>query len=143
MREKTDQKNSNDDADVFTSVEQGFDKVHNSMEQLTPAYTQSLTNLQQEIHATWKNLICSGISIQREYAEKMGLNTSSIDLLTQMIQRMAEETNRSFEMQSNIVQTFLDTSRQNIQRFNENATMYTEWQKKFIDSYMNNTQKDK
>jgi hypothetical protein len=143
MSEKTDQKNkNNDDVDVFTSVEQSFDKVHNSIDRLTPRYTQSLTNLQQEIHATWKNLTCSSISIQRQYAEKIGLNAISADLLTQIIQKMAEETNRSFEMQSNIVQTFLETSRQNIQRFNENAATYAEWQKKFMDSNRDNTEKD-
>ena len=116
---------------------------YTSVERLTPAYTQSLTNLQQEILATWKNLMCSSTFIQRQYAEQMGLNTSSVDLLTQIIQRMAEEISRAFEMQNNIVQTFLETSRQNIKRLNENTTMYTEWQKKFIDFNMNNVQKTK
>ncbi|MDH3490083.1 MAG: hypothetical protein OEL56_06510 [Nitrosopumilus sp.] len=142
MSEKTDQKDSSDDVDVFTSVEQSFDKMHNSVERLTPRYTQSLTNLQQEIHTAWKNLTCSSISVQRQYAEKIGLNTISSDLLTQIIQKMAEETNRSFEIQSNIVQTFLEMSKQNIQIFNENATTFAEWQKKFIDPTMNDTEKD-
>jgi len=87
--------------------------------------------------------MCSSTFIQRQYAEQMGLNTSSVDLLTQIIQRMAEEISRAFEMQNNIVQTFLETSRQNIKRLNENTTMYTEWQKKFIDFNMNNVQKTK
>ena len=143
MNQKTNQKNNNNDVDVFTLVEQSFDKVHNNIERLTPAYTQSLSNFQQEILTTWKNLIGYGISVQRQYAEKIGLDTRSGDLLTHAAPRIAEETSRTFEMQSNFVQTFLETSMQNIQRFNENATMYVEFQKKIIDSYMNFSQRTK
>jgi len=39
MSEKTDQKNSNDDNDVFTSIEQGFDKVHKCGTADTSIYT--------------------------------------------------------------------------------------------------------
>ncbi|MGI9567581.1 MAG: hypothetical protein ACR2LL_11295 [Nitrosopumilus sp.] len=121
MNEKIDQENNrsninnnsnNDDAEVFTPVEQGFEKVHSSIQRLTPAYTQSMSNLQQEILAVWKNLVCSGISTQRQYAEKTRLKTDSADIMTQIMQRMAEETARSFEMQESIIRAFLDSSRQ-------------------------------
>ncbi len=141
MNQESNQKNSN--VDVFTSVEQSFDKIHNNVERLTPVYTQSLTNLQQTVLTTWKNFMCSGISVQRQYAEKIGLDVRSGDLLTEIIQKMTEETSRTFEMQSNFIHTFLETTMQNTQRFNENTTMYAELNKKFIDFYMNFSQKSK
>jgi hypothetical protein len=80
MTQETDQKTSND-VDMFTSIEEGFDKLHYNIERLTPAYTQSLSNFQQEFLNIWKNLMCSGISTQRKYAENIGLDTTSNDLL--------------------------------------------------------------
>ena len=70
MNQETDQK-TNNDVDVFTSVEQSFDEVHYNIERLTPVYAQSLSNLQQEFLTMWKNLMCSGISTQRKYAENI------------------------------------------------------------------------
>ena len=140
MNQETDQK-TNDDVDVFTSVEQSFDKVHNNIERLTPVYAQSLSNFQQEFLTMWKNLMCSGISTQRKYAENIGLDTTSNDFLTQIVQKITKETSNVFEIHSNFTQTFLKTSMQNIKRFNENGNMYAEWNKKLLDSYMNFSRK--
>lgn len=140
MNQETDQK-TNNDVDVFTSVEQSFDEVHYNIERLTPVYAQSLSNLQQEFLTMWKNLMCSGISTQRKYAENIGLDTTSNDLLTQIVQKITKETSEVFELHSNFTQTFLETSIQNIKRFNENGNMYAEWNKKLLDSYMNFSRK--
>jgi len=140
MNQKTDQK-TNNDVDVFTSVEQSFDKVHSNIERLTPVYAQSLSNFQQEFLTMWKNLMCSGISTQRKYAENIGLDTTSNDFLTQIVQKITQETSEVFELHSNFTQTILETSMQNIKRFNENGNMYAEWNKKLLDSYMNFSRK--
>lgn len=140
MNQETNQK-TNNDVDVFTSVEQSFDEVHYNIERLTPVYAQSLSNFQQEFLTMWKNLMCSGISTQRKYAENIGLDTTSNDLLTQIVQKITKETSEVFELHSNFTQTFLETSIQNIKRFNENGNMYAEWNKKLLDSYMNFSRK--
>ena len=132
---------------MFTSVEQGFEKIHSSVQRLTPAYTQSMSNLQQQALTAWKNFVCSGISIQRQYAEKAGMKTETVEVTSQIIQRMAEEAARSFEVQGTMVRAFLDASEQNLKKFNDHTTMYTEWQKRFADYYLhnwnNNLQKNK
>ena len=140
MNQKTDQK-TNKDVDVFTSVEQSFDEVHYNIERLSPVYAQSLSNFQQEFLTMWKNLMCSGISTQRKYAENIGLDTTSNDFLTQIVQKITKETSEVFELHSNFTQTILETSMQNIKRFNENGNMYAEWNKKLLDSYMNFSRK--
>ncbi len=76
--------------------------------------------------------------MQRQYADKAGLKTESVDVISQIIQKMAEESARSFEIQSIMVRTFLDASEQNLKRFNENITMYVDWQKRFTDYYLHN-----
>ena len=58
--------------DIFVSMTENFDKIHNSIEQSTPVYIQSMSNIQQEFLATWKNMMCSSITLQQGYL-KYGL----------------------------------------------------------------------
>ncbi len=123
-----------DKKDVFVSLVENFDKIHNSIEQSTPVYIQSLSNLQQEYLSTWKNMMCSNITLQKEYAKKIGLSAASMQITTQIIQKMTEEMLKGINIQNKFIQTWLDTLKQNIHRINENSTTYTEVNKKFINS---------
>jgi len=123
-----------DKKDVFVSLVENFDKIHNSIEQSTPVYIQSLSNLQQEYLSTWKNIMCSNITLQKEYAKKIGLSAASMQITTQIIQKMTEEMLKGINIQNKFIQTLLDTLKQNIHRINENSTTYTEVNKKFINS---------
>ncbi len=122
---------------IFESMAYGFDQIHNSIEQLTPRYTQSLSNLQQEYLTTWKNMVCSNITLQREYSKKLGLSTESMEIVTQIIQKMTKEVIKGFKVQSNFIQTWLDTSQQNIHAINKNSTTFSEVNKKCITSLTN------
>ena len=123
-----------DKKDVFVSMAESFDKIHSSIEQSTPVYTQSLSNLQQEYLAAWKNMMCSNITLQQEYAEKIGFSTESTQITTQIIQKMTEGMLKGFKIQSEFIQTWLDTSKHNIHRINENSITFTEVNKKLINS---------
>jgi len=123
-----------DKKDVFVSLVENFDKIHSSIEQSTPVYIQSLSNLQQEYLSTWKNMMCSNITLQKEYAKKIGLSAASMQITTQIIQKMTEEVLKGINIQNKFIQTWLDTSKQNIHRINENSTTYTEVNKNFINS---------
>ncbi len=123
-----------DKKDIFVSMTESFDEIHNSIEQLTPVYTQSLSNLQQEYLTVWKNMMCSNITLQKEYVKKIGLNTESKEITTQIIQKVTDEMLKGLKIQSKFIQTCLDTSKQNIHRINENSITFTEVNKKFINS---------
>ncbi len=123
-----------DKKDVFVSMAESFDKIHSSIEQSTPVYTQSLSNLQQEYLTAWKNMMCSNITLQQEYVKKIGLGTESMEITTQVIQKVTDEMLKGLKIQSKFIQTWLDTSKQNIHRINENSITYTEVNKKFINS---------
>jgi len=47
---------------------------------------------------------------------------------------MTEGMVKGFKIQSEFIQTWLDTSKQNIHRINENSTTFAEVNKKFINS---------
>ena len=123
-----------DKKDIFVSMAESFDKIHNSIEQSTPVYTQSLSNLQQEYLTAWKNMMCSNITLQQEYVKKIGLGTESMEITTQVIQKVTDEMLKGLKIQSKFIQTWLDTSKQNIHRINENSITFTEVNKKFINS---------
>jgi len=123
-----------DKKDVFVSLVENFDKPHSGIEQSTPVYIQSLSNLQQEYLSTWKNMMCSNITLQKEYAKKIGLNAASMQITTQIIQKMTEEMLKGINIQNKFIQTWLDILKQNIHKINENSTIFTEVNKKFINS---------
>ena len=123
-----------DKKDVFVSLAEIFDKTHSSVEQSIPVYMQSLSNLQQEYLATWKNMMCSNITLQKEYAKKIGLSAASMQITTQIIQKMTEEMLKGINIQNKFIQTWLDISKQNIHKINKNSTIFTEVNKKFINS---------
>ena len=114
-------------------MEQHFNRIHNNIEQLIPTYVQSLSNLQQEYLSVWKNMMCSSLSMQEQYAQKIGME-NSISKAPEMIENVLEEIERGFRIHSYFVQTWLDVSKHSIQGFNENYTAFVEENKKIIKS---------
>lgn len=123
--------------DIFESMLEGFDQIHDNIEQSTPIYAQSISNFQQEFLATWKNLVHSNLSTQQEYFNKMGLTSESTEIISQIIQKMTDEIGMNFKLQNSIINTWLDTSKQNIQSINDNSTSFSNVNKKFIESLSN------
>lgn len=74
------QKSNDNQDDVFVTLTKNFDKIHQSIEQLTPIQIQSLSNLQQAYLTYWKNTTCSSISILQGYlsSDVVDSNTGKI-----------------------------------------------------------------
>ena len=116
--------------DTFSAIANSFDKIHSSIERLTPMYVQSWMNLQQEYMEAWKKIVCSNIGSQQQYAKKIGMNSNSISFTNQIIQEMTEEVTRAMEFQGKWIQTFFDVSRQNINGIRQSVEVYSELNKK-------------
>lgn len=122
---------------IYQSVSAGFEQIHNNVEQLTPEFIQSLSNLQQEYFTAWKNIVSTNFSMQEEYAKKIGSSSESTDMAEQTIQKITDEIVNNFKLQNNFMKTWLDTSKQNIHAINENSTSFSDVNKKFIESLSN------
>ena len=122
---------------IYQSVSSGFDQIHNNLEQSTPVFNQSLSNLQQEYFTAWKNIVSSNLSMQEEYAKKIGSSSESTDVTEQIIQKMTDEIVNTFKLQTDFMKTLLDTSKQNIHAINENSTSFSTINKEFIESLSN------
>ena len=105
------------------------------MEQLTPAQTQSLSNLQQTSSTSWKNIAYSGISILQTYAGKDSVDSNISKISKNLLDSMTDELIKSIKIQSNFTKLYWDICRQNIEEFNKNAEMITELNKNFASFY--------
>ena len=122
---------------IYQSMSDGFNQIHNNLEQSTPEFIQSLSNLQQEYFTAWKNIVSSNLSMQEEYAKKIGSSPDSTKITEQTIQKITNEIVTNFKLQTNFMKTWLDTSKQNIHAINENSTSFSTINKKFIESLSN------
>ena len=121
--------------DIFMIIAKNFERIHQSMEQLTPAQTQSLSNLQQTSSTSWKNIAYSGISILQTYAGKDSVDSNISKISKNLLDSMTDELIKSIKIQSNFTKLYWDICRQNIEEFNKNAEMITELNKNFASFY--------
>ena len=131
MKQKSNDKHD----DVFMTIAKNFDKIHQSVEQLTPMQTQSLSNLQQTSLTSWKNVACSSISILQAYADQNSVNSDITKISKDLLDSMTDELIRGIKLQSNFTRVYWDVARQNIEEINRNMKMITELNKKFIFFY--------
>ena len=122
--------------DIFDVCKDSFDKVRGHVEKVAPQYLQSFTNLQQEWIGVWANFVNSAVTIQQQYADKLGLNTSASDALVKVVHDSTDEIIKSIDVQNKLAQSSFDVSKQNLRTINENATTYAELNQKIINSWM-------
>jgi len=72
----SNESNKTEKNDVFATVEETVEKQIKSTEKSFPNYQTSVTSLQQEYTEAFQNVIESSIALQREFANKTGINTA-------------------------------------------------------------------
>ncbi|KAG2474400.1 MAG: hypothetical protein NPMRTH4_450009 [Nitrosopumilales archaeon] len=122
--------------DVFAVCAKNFDKIHSTVEKNTPQYLQSFTSLQQEYLATWSSIVHSTIALQQNFANKIGMNTNAPENTNVTFQDVTEGIIKAIDVQSKIVQTALDTTKQNIKTINDNASNFAELNQNIINAWI-------
>ena len=122
--------------EIYTVYKQNIDKYFDEVEKAAPQYLQSITNLQQEYLASWKNAIESAISLQQEFANKAGINTNVPPAVLKLINDTTEELIKARTVQNKIVLAAIDTTRQNVKTFNDNAKAFAELNEKLLQSWI-------
>ena len=122
--------------EIYTVFKQNVDKYFDVVEKTTPQYLQSITNLQQEYTAAWKNAIESVISLQQEFATKAGINTNVPAAVVKLINDTTEEMIKARAVQNKIVLAAIDTTRQNVKTFNDNAKTFAELNENILQSWI-------
>jgi len=122
--------------DVFSTVEQTVDKQIKSTERVFPNYQTSVTSLQQEYTEAFENIVESSIALQREFANKTGINTALPEATETAVRKTNEQISKVQDVQNKVALATIDATRQNIKTFNENAKTFADLNKSVMHSWI-------
>ena len=132
----SNESNKSEKNDVFSTVEQTVDKQVKSTEKSFPNYQASVTSLQQEYTEAFENIVESSIALQREFANKTGINTALPEATETAVRKSNEQVSKVQDVQNKIALATIDATRQNIKTFNENAKAFADLNKSVMQSWV-------
>lgn len=118
--------------DIFALYIQNVDKFFNGIEKTIPSYHQSITDLQQEWLQAFENNIKSVVSLQQEFANKAGINTTVPEAALKAIRDTNEEIVKSYSVQNQVFLAAIDATKQNVKTFNDNAKSFADMNKNIM-----------
>jgi len=122
--------------DVFSTVEETVQEQVKSAEKSFPNYQTSVTSLQQEYTEAFQNIIDSTIALQREFANKTGINTALPEATESAVNKTNEQISKVQDVQNKVALATIDVTRQNIKTFNENAKAFADLNKGVLQSWL-------
>ena len=122
--------------DVFATVEETVEKQVKTVEKSFPNFQTSVTSLQQEYTEAFKNIVDSSIALQREFANKTGINTALPEATESAVNKTNEQINKVQDVQNKVALATIDATRQNIKTFNENAKAFADLNKSVMQSWI-------
>ncbi|MGI9567274.1 MAG: hypothetical protein ACR2LL_09720 [Nitrosopumilus sp.] len=123
--------------DVFGMYQENINNVFATINKEVPKFHQSVTDLQQQYMQICENTTKTTLSLQREVATKTGINMSIPDAVLATIRNTNEEITKAYSLYSQMVQTSIDTAKQNIKTFNDNAKSFADLNRNIVQSWMN------
>ncbi len=122
--------------DVFSAVEETVEKQIQATEKSFPNYQTSVTSLQQEYVEAFQNIVDSTIALQREFANKTGINTALPEATESVVNKTNEQISKVQDVQNKVSLATIDATRQNIKTFNENAKAFADLNKSVMQSWI-------
>ena len=132
----SNESNKTEKNDVFATVEETVEKQIKSTEKSFPNYQTSVTSLQQEYTEAFQNVVESSIALQREFANKTGINTALPEATEDAVRKSNEQIGKVQDVQTKIALATIDATRQNIKTFNENAKAFADLNKRVMQSWV-------
>ena len=120
--------------DLFTVYNQSIEKYFTVARKTTATYLQSVTDLQEQIIDSWKKSVDSAITLQQEFAHKSKMNVKVPDQTIKVINEMAEQTNKSKDLQNKMLFASISAIMENIKAFNDNVKTFSQMNKKLAES---------
>jgi len=117
------------------SFKKSIDKYFKNVSVNTASYLQSISDLQQEIIESRKKNTESIILLQKFLVDEINSHSKMPNNSLQLIYDFAEQTNKAWNFQNQMMQKSIDILSKNIRAFNNNAQELTEMNKKLIESW--------
>lgn len=122
--------------DVFGIYEQNINSSFATINREVPKFHQTITDLQHQCIQTCENTMKSMLSVQREIVNKAGINANIPEAALNTVRDTNDGINKVYSVQSQIVQTALDATKQNIKTFNDNAKAFADLNKNIVQSWI-------
>ena len=123
--------------DVFGVSEENVHNAFLTIRKEIPKFHQAITDLQKQWVQTCENTMKPGLSVQKGFANKAGISSIIPDTALTAIKNTNMEINKTCSLQTQMIQTSLDATKQNIRTFSENAKSFADLNKNIIHSWMN------
>ncbi|PHY08268.1 MAG: hypothetical protein CK527_07020 [Nitrosarchaeum sp.] len=122
--------------DIFSVYEENLIKLFSGIKHSVPHYHQSITNIQQEYLQAYESVIDSTITLQKEYAKKIGIMTDISKSDEQAICKTTDEFVKVASIQNEMTLATIDAAQQNIRTFNENLRSYADLNRNILKSWI-------
>jgi len=112
------------DRDAFEIYHEACTHVIDEVAKLQPAYTQSVTNLQQEYTEAFKRITEASISVQKEFANATWGPGKFPVALVRNASEVADAYLKSAVIDNKAVIASIDAARQNVRTFSDNVDTF-------------------
>ncbi|MDH3766439.1 MAG: hypothetical protein OER82_11625 [Nitrosopumilus sp.] len=118
--------------DNFSILEKNNKRYFAEIENSVPHFQQELFELQNEFYKTWKNIVNTNFAIQREFADKIGINYALPKTSQTIIENINEEFANFCSMRDKAIIATTQTTKKNIKIWNKNTDMFLDWNKSML-----------
>ncbi len=112
------------DRDAFDIYQETCSNVIDEVAKLQPAYTQSVTNLQQEYTEAFKRITEATISVQKEFASATWGPGKFPAAMARNASELAEAFLKAAVINNKAVIASIDAARQNVKTFNDSVDTF-------------------
>jgi len=124
-------------SNVYSLYTQNVQKYFENISKITPQYFQSITQLQEECFKTCEKTINAAVSVQQEFAQKLGISTEIPDDARTAIVDTNKQIVQSITLGNQLTKTSIDSTVQNIKTFGDNIHSFVELNRNIIQSWVN------
>ncbi len=117
-------------------IERLSKKYFLEIEHTIPHLQQTLFDFQNEFYKTWKNSINANISLQKEFITKSGFNSKLPVSIQKMMDSMNTENYKFRSLYNKTLIKSIETGKENIKIWNDNATTFVDLNQKIIQYWM-------
>ncbi len=111
------------------------DNMYTYVEKTIPQYHQSITNLAQEYIEVWKNISCSTIDLQRNFATRKGTTANLPDSSVKIVHDIEEESQKIIDVQTKVAIASIDATKQALSTINANSGEFAKLNKNIIEMW--------
>jgi len=122
--------------DFFAICNQNVEKYFESLENSLPKYYQTITELQQEYFQASENMFKATISVQKEFAKKMGLNLEQSTEAGKYVSSLTDSAIKARTVRDKIVLTSIDTAKENVREWNKRSQEFIDMNRKIAQSWI-------